>query len=152
MRRKDREVSSDEALAIVDKALYAVLSTVSGDGSPYGVPISIVREGEWIYFHGALEGHKVDNIKLSNKVSLCCVGEAAEPADDFTVFYESAIVFGTAEALTGEREKHDALKLLCQRHMPEHMAAFESYTAQRLGRTGVWRIHVDAITGKAHRR
>jgi nitroimidazol reductase NimA-like FMN-containing flavoprotein (pyridoxamine 5'-phosphate oxidase superfamily) len=152
MRRKDREVSGGEALAIVDKALYAVLSTVDDDGIPYGVPISIVRDGEWIYFHGALEGRKVDNIKHCGKVSLCCVGDAVEPDDDFTVFYESAIVSGTVEALTGDREKHDALKLLCQRHTPAHMAAFESYTAQLMERTGVWRIHIDEITGKAHRK
>lgn len=136
------------ALAVVDKCVYAVLSTISEDGLPYGVPLSIVREGEWIYFHSALEGHKIDNLKRGKTISLCCVGEVSEPEDDFTVVFESAIVFGAASEITGRDEKFQALRLICQRHTPAHMAVFESYTEKLIERTGVWKIHIDEISGK----
>ena len=37
LRRKDRSITNDEAITILNKAEYGVLSTVSPDGKPYGV-------------------------------------------------------------------------------------------------------------------
>jgi nitroimidazol reductase NimA-like FMN-containing flavoprotein (pyridoxamine 5'-phosphate oxidase superfamily) len=150
MRRKDREITADEALAVADKCVYAVLSTVSDDLSPYGIPVSIAREGETIYFHGALEGHKTDNLRRENRACLVCVGDVREPPDQFTVVYESAVVFGTAHEVTGDEEKLRALRLICERHTPSHMAAFEKEAAEGLKRTAVWSVHIDGISGKRH--
>ena len=36
MRRKDRQVSDEEAMAYLKAAEYGVLSTVGPDGEPYG--------------------------------------------------------------------------------------------------------------------
>jgi nitroimidazol reductase NimA-like FMN-containing flavoprotein (pyridoxamine 5'-phosphate oxidase superfamily) len=148
MRRKDREQSRDFAIAIVDKCLYAVLSTISEDGTPYGVPISIVRDGDWIYFHCAKEGHKIDNMRYKNRVCLVCVGNITEPPDNFTVVYESAIVFGKAEEVTDDEEKIRSLRLVCLRHTPDNMAAFDGEAARFKDVTGVWKIHIDEISGK----
>ncbi|MDR2160264.1 MAG: pyridoxamine 5'-phosphate oxidase family protein [Treponema sp.] len=148
MRRKDRERDRNFAEMVVDKCLYAVLATVNGDGSPYCVPLSIVREGEWIYFHCAREGHKIDNLKNRNRVCLACVGEAYEPPDHFTVVYESAVVFGAAEEVQQDEEKLRALRLLCQRHTPANMAAFDAGISREFGAAGVWKIHIDEISGK----
>ena len=63
MRRSDREKPEAFALGVVDESDYAVLSTVNDDGTPYCVPLTIVREEERIYFHCALEGQKLDNIR-----------------------------------------------------------------------------------------
>ncbi|MDR2073039.1 MAG: pyridoxamine 5'-phosphate oxidase family protein, partial [Spirochaetaceae bacterium] len=70
MRRKDRDRDRGFAEAVVDTCRYAVLATADDDGSPYCVPLSIVREGEWIYFHCAREGRKIDNLKGRNRVCL----------------------------------------------------------------------------------
>ena len=148
MRRKDRERDRSFAETVVDKCLYAVLATVNDDGSPYCVPLSIVREGEWIYFHGAREGHKIDNLKKGNRVCLACVGDAYEPPDHFTVVYESAIVFGAAEEVLEDEEKIRALRLLCRRHTPANMAAFDAELGREYGATAVWKIHIDEISGK----
>ena len=43
MRRKDRELPRELALAVTDKCAYSVLATVNPDGSPYCVPLSFVR-------------------------------------------------------------------------------------------------------------
>jgi nitroimidazol reductase NimA-like FMN-containing flavoprotein (pyridoxamine 5'-phosphate oxidase superfamily) len=150
MRRQDRKISDEAALDIVDKCVYAVLSTVSEDGTPYGVPVSIVREGNNIYFHGALEGHKADNIARSPEVSLCCVGEVSEPADDFTVLYESAIIFGRASLIPEKQDKIHALRLLCERHTPAHMAVFDEYVEKLIHRTAVWKISIEGVSGKRH--
>ena len=40
VRRKDREIPFEEALAVLDSAEYGVLSTSSNDSVPYGVQVS----------------------------------------------------------------------------------------------------------------
>jgi nitroimidazol reductase NimA-like FMN-containing flavoprotein (pyridoxamine 5'-phosphate oxidase superfamily) len=148
MRRKDRERDRNFAEEVVDRCRYAVLATVNDDGSPYCVPLSIVRDGERIYFHCAREGRKIDNLKGRNRVCLACVGNVEEPPDHFTVVYESAIVFGAAEEVLEDEEKVRALRLLCERHSPANMAAFEDELARGYPVTAVWKIHIEEISGK----
>jgi nitroimidazol reductase NimA-like FMN-containing flavoprotein (pyridoxamine 5'-phosphate oxidase superfamily) len=148
MRRKDREMSREFALGVADTCLYGVLSTVSEDGSPYGTALSIVRDGDWVYFHCALEGHKIDNLRRDPRVCLLCVGTVREPPDKFTVEYESAVIFGTAEEVTDREEKVHALRLLCERHTPANMGAFEGAVEKSLDVTGIWRIRIGEISGK----
>ncbi|MDR2633416.1 MAG: pyridoxamine 5'-phosphate oxidase family protein [Treponema sp.] len=151
MRRKDREMPRDFAEAVIDRCKYAVLATVNADGSPYGIPLSIVREGQWVYFHSAREGRKIDNMSAQNRVCLCCVGETRIPEGRFTMEYTSAVVFGTAEAVSREDEKIHALRLLCLRYTPAAMEGFDTAIARQLSRTGVWKVHIDEISGKQNR-
>lgn len=148
MRRKDREMDQSFALGIVDSCEYAVLSMVLGDGTPYGVPLTIAREGNSIYFHSAQEGKKADALRQCGRVSLACVGRTHRMEYDFTTEFESAIVSGTAQELTGEEEKIHALRLICQRHTPKNMGAFDAAIAKSLHRTAVWRITIEDVTGK----
>ena len=75
MRRKDRALSRQEALDILNKGEYGILSTVSADGQPYGTPINFCLINDCIYFHCAKEGHKLDNISANSKVCFCVVGK-----------------------------------------------------------------------------
>ena len=56
VRRKDREQDENFALMVADKCEYAIMSLVLEDGSPYCIPLSIARDGDFIYFHCAYEG------------------------------------------------------------------------------------------------
>ncbi|MDR0569362.1 MAG: pyridoxamine 5'-phosphate oxidase family protein [Spirochaetaceae bacterium] len=148
MRRKDREISREAAEAVVDACAYAVLSTANPDGSPYGVPVSIVRDGAWLYFHCAQEGQKVDNMRAMNQVCVTCTGNIQLLEERFSLAYESAVVFGTAQEVLEESEKIRGLRLICLRYAPGNMDAFDGAIRRSLGRTGVWKIHIDRITGK----
>ena len=139
------------AWEVVDKCAYALLSMTAEDGGPYGLPITVVREGRTIYFHSALEGRKAACLRQNPRVCLSCVGDTRIPPDQFTTYFESAVAFGTAEEVTDPQEKLVALRLLCQRHVPENMTAFDQAAAGSLHRTGVWKITVETITGKAKR-
>ena len=39
LRRAERAMPRDEALAVLDAAEFAIVSTVDDDGMPYGVPL-----------------------------------------------------------------------------------------------------------------
>lgn len=151
MRRKERQMPEEFAWEVVDKCEYAFLAMTAEDGSPYGLPVTIARGGRAIYFHSALEGRKVECLRRFPRVCLCCVGDTRVPPGKFTTLFESAVVFGRAEEVTQDDEKIHALQMLCQRHTPDNMENFPGAVAKSLSRTGVWKITVEEITGKAKR-
>ena len=148
MRRKDRQRDEIFAMEIVDQCAYAVLSMVDPDNKAYAVPLSIVRDGTYIYFHCAQEGYKLECLRENPEVCLVCVGNVCPALDRFTTVFSSAIVKGNCEEVTNDTEKINALRLLCQRYTPQNMAAFEQAIARSLARTAVYRIAITQITGK----
>ena len=151
MRRKERQITEEEAWAVVDKCEYAFLAMTAEDGTPYGLPVTIVREGRNVYFHSAMEGRKVECLRRQPRVCLTCVGENQVLPERYTTLYASAVAFGTARELTDAREKTEALRLLCRRYAPNHMDGFDAAMDASLGRTAVWCIAVEEITGKSNR-
>ena len=51
MLRKDREMPAKWAESIIDKCKWAVVSMTGEDGAPYCTPVSIARDGNFVYFH-----------------------------------------------------------------------------------------------------
>ena len=98
------------ALEVLDKAPYVTVSMIKSDGSPYGLPLSLVRTDEkTFYFHCALEGDKLDCIRHCPTVFLSAVTKCAPtvgPKDgSFTLQYKSATAVGKAEIVTDHEEK-----------------------------------------------
>ena len=75
MRRKDRQMTEDFAWEVVDRCEYAVIAMTAEDGTPYCLPVNVVREGRNIYFHSAMAGRKAESLRLHPRVCLTCVGE-----------------------------------------------------------------------------
>lgn len=154
MRRKDREMDAAFALEVFDKAPYITVSFTRPDGRPYGVPLSMARTDEkTFYFHGAMEGEKMDCIAHCPIVALSAVTRCAPtvgPKDNsFTLEFKSAMAVGKAEIVTDKEEKIKALRAICQRFLPRHMDAFEQALAESLDVTAVVRITLtEPPTGK----
>ena len=149
MRRKDRQMSEEFAWSVVDKCEYAVLSMIAEGGMPYAVTLTIVREGNNVYFHSAKEGRKIAALQKNPNVCLNCVGDTKLLPGETSTLFESAIAFGRAEEVESEEEMIRALRLLCQRHDPVSLNMFDKMTAGCMPRVSVWKIVVEEITGKA---
>ena len=149
MRRKDREMSREFALAVMDKCEWTVVSFVTPEGEPYAVPVSAVRDGDALFFHTAKEGRKIDCIAHSPAVHVVCVGDVERAKDKFTTGYECALADGVCREVTDDAEKLHALRLIAEKYTPEHLPAFESEVAASLARTGGYAIDLTGITGKA---
>lgn len=133
------------ALEVFDKAPFVTVSFTRPDGTPYGVPLSLVRTDEQtFYFHCASEGEKLDCIATHPTVSLSAVSRCTPtvgPKDgSFTLQYKSAIAVGKAEIVADDTEKIAALRAVCMRFLPQHMAAFDTAIERSLSRTTVVRI------------
>lgn len=148
MRRKDREMSAEFALMVLDKCSYATLSTTNADGTPYCTPITIVREGDILYIHCAHQGQRAENLRARPDICLSCVGETKLVPSHFTTEFESAIIKGVAQEVTKPEEKIHGLRLLVSRYAPENMDHFDKAIEASLSRTAVWKISILEVTGK----
>jgi nitroimidazol reductase NimA-like FMN-containing flavoprotein (pyridoxamine 5'-phosphate oxidase superfamily) len=150
IRRSDRALTNEQTVEILQKGEYGVLSTVSPDGQPYGVPVSFAYTGNTLYFHCAVEGHKLDNLASNPRVSFCVVGGTEVLPDKFATRYESAIVFGKARELTGD-EKRSALIELLKKYSADFIEKGERYVESDIEKTKVFKIEIESLSGKARR-
>ena len=150
MRRKGREMTTEEAIRILKTTEYGVLSTVGIDGQPYGVPLSFVYMDNCIYFHCALSGQKLDNIQHNARVSFCVVGNTTVLPETFGTEYESTVVFGRASELKGA-ERNTALLLLLEKYCADFIEEGKYYMEQQTKAVKVFQIEINHISGKARR-
>jgi hypothetical protein len=150
MRRKDRLITSTESLFILAKGQYGVLSTVSPDNEPYGVPLNYCVIDGCIYFHCALEGRKINHITRNPKVSFCVVGRTEVVPDQFGTKYESCIVQGLISESFGE-EKQSALEGLIRKYSEDFVAEGLQYIEKLGDKTRVFKISIASISGKARK-
>lgn len=154
MRKVSREMPTEWAYEIMDKAPYITVAMTDEDGTPYAVPLSLARvDAKTFYFHGALEGKKLDVLSKNPKVWLSAVTTCKPtvgPKDgSFTLEFKSAMAHGIAEIVTDEAEKIIAMRAICERFLPKHMDAFDASIARSLARTAVVRITLtEPPTGK----
>jgi nitroimidazol reductase NimA-like FMN-containing flavoprotein (pyridoxamine 5'-phosphate oxidase superfamily) len=151
LRRKDRSITEEEAMALLIRAEYGVLSTVSENGRPYGVPLNFCIIDRSIYFHCALEGRKTDNIKQHKSVSFCAVGDTEILPDQFGTKYESVIVSGEIEEVFGYR-KQMALEGLLHKYSRNFFEKGLEYIATLGEKTRVFKITISSLSGKARRQ
>ena len=148
LRRKDRAITEAEAVALLNKAEYGVLSTVSENGKPYGVPLNFCIINHCIYFHCAVEGQKIDNIKQNKLVSFCAVGNTELLPDKFGTKYESIIVSGEVEEVF-DMNKQMAMEGLLHKYSPEFFDKGIKYIEGLREKTRVFKITINKLTGKA---
>jgi len=148
MRRKDKAMQDGAIIGLLQNAEYGVLSTVDGNEQPYGVPLNYVLINNCIYFHCALEGHKLDNLAANRKVSFCVVGRTKVLPAEFSTEFESVVVFGRASVIEGE-ERYQALNALIEKYSPEFVSEGSAYIEKFDSQTKLVRIEIQQMTGKA---
>ncbi len=150
-RRQDRTISKDEARELLERVEYGILSTVSADGLPYGIPVSYCVIDDDIYFHCAVEGRKLENMVHNPRVSFCVVGVTDVLPDKFSTKYESAVISGIAGEVFNE-EKQKGLEGLLHKYSVGYYEKGVKYIEALDHKTKVYRIHIDSISGKARRK
>ena len=148
LRRKDRAITEEEAIALLNKAEYGVLSTVAENGEPYGVPLNFCVIDHCICFHCATEGQKIDNIKQNTSVSFCAVGNTEILPDKFGTKYESVIVSGEVEEVF-DMNKQKAMEGLLHKYSSEFFDKGIKYIEGLRDKTRVFKITINTLTGKA---
>lgn len=169
MRRVDRKMNQDFGRNIIDHSDYGVLS-INDENAPYSLPLSIVRDGNRLYFHSAKQGRKVELLEDGLGVGVVFVGrvnvpdnftkeELEEMAKDkskaikfissvFTTEFESAIVTGKVHRIEDRDERVKAMRLICEKYTPSKMDYFDIAIGAGLDKTNVYVIDIEEITAK----
>ena len=149
MRRVRQQLTEADCAEILRTAASGVLA-VSGDGGyPYAVPMNFVWDGDRIYFHCAVSGHKLDAIRSDSRVSFCVVGMDKTVPERFTSHYKSVIVFGRAEPVTDDAEKRSAVEKLAAKYSPDESAQSRSAEIDAFwDRLIMLRLSIEHMSGK----
>ena len=147
MKNKKREVSREVIDEILFRGEYGVLSTIGDHGYPCITPLSYVYMKGCIYFHCAIEGEKLDNIRKNNKVTFSVVKDTKIIGEKFTTDFKSVISYGEAREIGGELKK-EALRALVKKYSPDFIAAGERYIEKSGKDAKVVEIKIKHVTGK----
>ncbi len=150
MKRKDREITENEAFEILTKGEFGILSMCTTDNEGYGVPLNYVFDQDKMYFHCASAGSKLEHLRQNNKVSFCVVGNTCILPSDFGTLYESTIVFGTTSEIDGA-EKREALLKIIEKYSAHFIKEGNEYIDKLYDRVSVIKLSIRSITGKARR-
>lgn len=156
VRRKDRAITDEAWIgALLGRAAMGVLATVA-DGKPFlNANLFVFDPAQYvIYMHTARAGRTRDHIAGETPVCFT-VNEMgrllpATVALEMSVEYASVVVFGRATVVGDEAEAAYGLQLLLDKYFP-HLhpeADYRPIQPEELARTAVYRIAIDAWSGK----
>lgn len=148
MRRSLQQLPDNETEAILRTAASGVLALSGDDGYPYAVPMSFVYSNGKIYFHSAVEGHKIDAVKCCSKASFCVISEDKVIPEKYTTEFRSVIAFGKMRFADGG-EIIDGLRLLGRKYAPDDsMENCDKEINSSLSHVAVLVMEVEHVTGK----
>lgn len=147
MKRKNQQLSQEEAVVILQRGKSGVLALHGDNGYPYAVPISYVYHAGKIILHGAPEGHKHELLKHDNRASFCVVDLNDIVSPEFTTYFRSAIAFGTVRTVTDPAEKQAALEAVGHKYSPGQPGLL-SYIGKHFDYVKVMILEIDHLTAK----
>lgn len=148
MRRKRQQLTQEESIVILQNATAGTLALLGDDDYPYTVPISYVYNEGKIYFHSALNGHKVDAIRKYDKASFCVIEQDDVQPEKYTTFFRSVIAFGRIHIIEDEKEKLEIVRMLGNRYNPNQDDALQKEIESGLSRLLAIRFDIEHLTGK----
>lgn len=156
MRRKNQALSQEECTAILRNATSGTLALLGDGGYPYALPISYVFEPPVadadgcgrLFFHSALNGHKIDAIRACDKASFCVIAQDDVHAAEYTTYFRSVICFGKIHILTDEAQKDHALRLLGNRYNPNQPALLDKELLKAARACCAIQLTIEHLTGK----
>ena len=119
MRRYKQQLPEEECVVILKEAYRGFLSVVGEGGYPYTIPINFIYKDGHLYFHCALEGHKMDALKECDKACFTVIGEPAQEPNDWWYHVKSVICRGRISLIEDSDEHLSKLMLLGSKYFPE---------------------------------
>jgi len=149
MRRKQKELPTEEARRILREARYGVLAVAGDDGYPYAVPLNYLYDEarQTIIFHSAAAGHKVDALKRCDKVCFTVCGAETVKTESWAPYVQSAVVFGRCHPVTDRAEVQRLVRLFARKYYPSE-AEIDAVMATSGQAVQVYEIAIEHVSGK----
>ncbi len=141
----------DTVNAILDAAFLCHVGFVV-DGQPFVIPTSYARVNDELFIHGSAASRMLRN--LSEGIPVCVTVTLvdglvlARSAFHHSINYRSVVVFGTAQLVTDEQAKYDALKAFTEHVIPGRWPEIREPNAQELKGTTVLALPLQEASAK----
>ena len=142
MRRKDRELSKNEALEILEKGMWGTLC-LNGDGSyPQGFPVNYVVTGDRVMIHHTCDGGLMSDLIARDDRACLTVVERMEGARS-----RSAMAFG--HIVRDDSLREETLGRIVDKYVPEPgRSDAKAGIPRAVGNMVALRLDIEHITGK----
>lgn len=147
MRRHKQQLDRDKCIEILTTNPRGVLAVLGDEGYPYTVPMNFVYEDGKIYFHSAVNGHKIDAVRRYDKASFCVIDQNRVPDGEGFYYIDSVTAFGRVKIVEDEAVKNDKLRQLGLKYFPT-AEMVESDIQKNAARALVLELTVEHLTGK----
>lgn len=140
-----------ELESIIQKCQICNMAMVDKDGNPYVLPMNFGYEDDYIYFHSARTGMKVDI--LTNNPNICVSFSTDEQlkwvnekvACSWGMQYRSVLAYGKVEFIDDFDEKEKALKVI----MKNYSEIDFTFNAPAVKDVLVFRMKIEKLHGRA---
>lgn len=152
LRRKSRGMVDGDAVEILRRCNWGVLSIVGPDETPYGVPLNyaLMENGrkKTIIFHCAREGRKIDYLERRPQAAFVVVDDPAMLPDKFSTSYASIMVSGRVEIVDDPDAKRELLKNFVRKLAPDYLERGDKHIEHRLHECLVLQMEIESMCGK----
>lgn len=147
--RKNKQISMEECVHILETEKRGVLSVNGDDGYPYGMPMNHFynKQDGKIYFHCGNTGHRLDALKKDAKVSFCVYDEGYRNPGEWALNIKSVIVFGKMEIVSDLDRIVDITRKLSHKFTQDDIY-IEDEIAKHAHRTVLLALTPEHICGK----
>lgn len=125
---------------ILDDALFCTVSYVL-DGQPMAIPTAFARKDDKIYIHGSVGSHFIRTIENGAPVCISVMLAdglvLAKSAFSHSVNYRSVVIFASAEKVTDETERMEALALITDHLIPNRWDDLRPTTDSEMRKTTI---------------
>ena len=149
MRRFKQQLSKDECVEILKSAPRGVIAMNGENGYPYAVTINQYfdeTDGK-IYFHGALQGLKVDLLEKDNKVCFTTTDKGRIEEGDWANTFKSVVCLGRVEEVNDKEKIYNQLRRLAEGFYPSP-ESIEKEIESTGSRVKMYVMSIDHMTGK----
>ena len=149
MTKKKQLLSEEAALEILKKGSSGVLSLITEEGYPYGVPMSYAYEDGKLYFHGAKIGLRMECVKQCDKACFSVIAQDDVIPVDYTTNFRSVIAFGKIRISEDDAERRDAIIKIGKKYFPDDVVEhLNSVIDQFYAPMQIFIMDVEQLTGK----
>ena len=147
MRRFKQQLTLQECETILQGAYRGFLSVNGENGYPYTIPMNFLYRENRIYFHSALQGHKIDAIMHSPKACFTLINDPVKQENDWWYHVSSVVCFGQVSIIENQEERMAILRNLGQKYFPEEYDMQKDLDTNA-HRAAVLCFTINHITGK----
>jgi nitroimidazol reductase NimA-like FMN-containing flavoprotein (pyridoxamine 5'-phosphate oxidase superfamily) len=158
VRLAKRECTDTQKIGVFLAAAKVGFLGLAAESMPYVVPLNYVWWKEAVYFHGAAEGRKIEDMQKNANVCFTIseeYGTMTSPIPAHTdTAYMSVMIMGSVEQVTSLDEAAQAMQHMLDKYVPGYYdqplakSHLDKYRSSMGSKTAVFRITPVSISAK----